>query len=312
MGTALGGSDMSSQPLVSVITPFFNAEKFIQEAIDSVVSQTYDVWELLLVDDGSNDTSTGIALASARQAPGKIHYIQHDGHQNHGACASRNLGIRHARGQYIAFLDADDIWLPDKLAQQVTILRQYPEAGMVYGPSIYYHSWTGNPQDRARDHVPDLGLSPDTLVKSPRLLTVTYPLGHGASPCPSNIMVRPEIIERIDGFEDSWTGMYQLFEDQAFLAKVYANTTVYVSGEHWHKYRQHADSCVSRVHAAGQYHAVRLFFLNWLQEYLSTQGIKDPEVWKALERALWPYSHPILSRLSRYGQHLIRRGMVAK
>ena len=84
---------MSNKPLVSVIVIFFNAEKFIQEAIESVFAQTYDAWELLLVDDGSTDESLAIAQRCAKQYSGKVRHLEHAGQQNRGMSASRNLGI---------------------------------------------------------------------------------------------------------------------------------------------------------------------------------------------------------------------------
>src|SRR5258705_7087515 len=91
-------------PLVSVVMIFLNAESFIQEAIQSVLDQDYSNWELLLVDDGSSDGSTQIALAAAGQYPQRVHYLEHADHQNRGMSASRNLGARHAHGEYLAFL----------------------------------------------------------------------------------------------------------------------------------------------------------------------------------------------------------------
>src|SRR5215211_6343875 len=120
---SMEGDKVSTKPLVSVVIPFLNAERFIQEAIESVFAQTYDNWELLLVDDGSNDGSTRIALEYAERNSGRVRYLQHPGHRNRGVSASRNLGISSARGEYIAFLDADDVWLPHKLEQQVEILN---------------------------------------------------------------------------------------------------------------------------------------------------------------------------------------------
>jgi len=279
----------SNNPLVSAITIFFNAEKFFAEAIESVLGQTYDNWELLLADDGSTDRSTEIAKKYATEYPIQVRYLEHQGHRNRGMSATRNLGIRHSKGKYIAFLDADDVWLPHKLERQVAIFECYPKAGMVYGATQYWYSWTGLPEDLERDHVPDLGVPHDTLFEPPTPLTLLYPLGEASAPCPSDLMLRYELVKRVDGFEESFTGQYQLYEDQAFLAKVYLNAAVIASGEHWTRYRIHADSCMSTVERAGQYHSVRLRFLNWLAEYFSSQGVSDSELWKALLRAMKPY-----------------------
>src|SRR5438876_6978821 len=143
---------MSSKPLVSVIVIFFNAEEFIQEAIQSVFAQTYASWELLLVDDGSTDGSFAIAQRCAK-ASGKVRYLEHAGHENRGMSVSRNLGIANATGEYIAFLDADDVWLPHKLEQQVAALESQPEVGMIYGPAQWWYSWSGNPEDLQRDYI---------------------------------------------------------------------------------------------------------------------------------------------------------------
>src|SRR3989304_3254714 len=121
---------MNSKPLISVVIIFLNAEKFIKEAIESVFTQTYDNWELLLVDDGSTDKSTQVAKSYANQHRGKVHYLEHDGHINRGMSASRNLGIRKSKGTYIAFLDADDVWFPNKLEEQLKILLSYPEVSL--------------------------------------------------------------------------------------------------------------------------------------------------------------------------------------
>ena len=143
---------MIEQPLVSAIIIFLNAEKFLAEAIESVVNQTYINWELLLVDDGSTDSSTGIALRYANLFQDKIKYLQHPTHQNKGMSATRNLGINHAKGEYVGFLDADDIWLPTKLEEQISLFLQYPECGMVYGQTEIWHSWTGIEEDDKKDH----------------------------------------------------------------------------------------------------------------------------------------------------------------
>lgn len=298
---------MSSQPLVSCIIIFFNAEKFFEEAIESILAQTYENWELLLADDGSSDRSTEIALQYAQRYPGKVRYLEHEGHQNRGMSATRNLGIRNAKGNYIAFLDADDIWLPFKLEQQVAILESQPEAAMVYGRSHYWHSWTGNAKDSQRDFLSELSVQPDALYKPPVLLIQNHPLGKIGAPCPSNILVRREVVEQVGGFEEQFRGMYQLYEDQGFLTKVYLHAPIFVANQCWDKYRLHPDSCTSAVNKGKKHHTVRLFFLQWLEKYLSEQGVEDTQVWDALEKALWPYRHPVLSFLLNLPQRIKRR-----
>lgn len=290
-------SEADRKPLVSVIVPFLNVELFINEAIESVFAQTYDNWELLLVDDGSTDGSSDRAREVAEGCPKKVRYLEHDGHQNRGLPASRNLGLAQARGEYIALLDADDVWLPEKLEQQVLILESNPEAAMVYGRSGYWRSWTGDAADFDRDFVPELGIEADTLVPAPRLLLLSYPLGVAPTPCPSDILLRRAALERVGGFEESFINHYTMYEDQAFLAKIYLEESVFVAGQCWDRYRLRPDSCVSTVTRNGQYSAVRQFFLNWFEGYLNEKGIRNSEIGAALKQALRPYRHPVLHKL---------------
>jgi glycosyltransferase involved in cell wall biosynthesis len=272
---------MNSQLLVSVVTNFLNEEKFLEEAIESVFAQTYDNWELLLVNDGSTDGSTQIAQRYAERHPEKVRYLEHPGHRNRGASASRNLGISHARGEYLAFLDADDVWLSYKLQQQVAILSSQPEAAALYGNTLYWYSWTGNPKDVRRDFVPRLVAQSDTLFKPPTLLRLSYPLGKGTAPSLCNLVLRREVTERTGVFEESFSRVYT---DQAFLVKLYLKESVFVASESecWDKYRQHPDSSSAVVRTTGQYYCVRQNFLNWLEGYLSDQGLNDAEVWRLL------------------------------
>ncbi len=281
------------RPRVSVITIFLDEERFLGEAIASVFAQRYDAWELLLVDDGSTDGGTELARACAAAHPERVRYLEHPGHANRGMSASRNLGIAAARGEYLALLDADDVWLPDKLERQVAILDRLPEAGMVFGRSLYWFGWTGRSLDAARDLAPSYAVEPGTLVDPPGLLLTNYPLGAGPAPCPSDILFRSAVIARAGKFDESFTGELQAYEDQVFLVQVYLKEKVFVSGEIWDRYRQHPSSCVSVVKRAGHYDRVRLHFLNWFEEYLDRIGVRDDRIRAALGRARWPYDHRI-------------------
>lgn len=111
----------SSQPLVSIVTPVYNAERFLPDTIKTVQDQTYENWEWLLVDDQSSDRSVEI-IKEAAKSDERIKLIQLS--KNGGAAVARNAGIDAANGKYLAFQDADDLWHPEKLAKQVAFMQQ--------------------------------------------------------------------------------------------------------------------------------------------------------------------------------------------
>ncbi|WP_369726005.1 glycosyltransferase family 2 protein [Bradyrhizobium sp. LLZ17] len=128
-------------PKVSCIIIVYNGEEFLGEAVESVLAQSFADWELLIVDDGSTDSSRGIAQRFAQAFPGNIRSLCHADGRNHGMSSTRNLGLSHARGDYVAFLDADDVWLPNKLMAQVAVLDAQPDVGATYGRALIWHSW---------------------------------------------------------------------------------------------------------------------------------------------------------------------------
>ncbi|MBC9910587.1 glycosyltransferase family 2 protein [Chitinophaga varians] len=113
--------------LVSIITPVYNAARFVHETIESVMAQTYPNWEMIIVNDGSRDNSEEIILRY-QEKDKRIKYISQP---NGGSAAARNNGLRRANGQYIALLDADDIWLPNFLESQIKLMKE-KNAHLVY------------------------------------------------------------------------------------------------------------------------------------------------------------------------------------
>ena len=113
---------MLKDPLISIITPVYNAEKFINETIDSVRQQTYRHWELILVNDCSTDTSQSLIEAASREDT-RIKVLNLE--ENSGAAVARNQGLDEAKGQYVAFIDSDDIWLPNKLEDQLRFMQDH-------------------------------------------------------------------------------------------------------------------------------------------------------------------------------------------
>lgn len=280
---------------VSVITIFLNAEEFIKEAIESVLSQTSNDWELLLVDDGSTDKSTLIATQYAQQFPDKIHYLEHHDHRNQGMSASRNLGLKNARGQYMAFLDADDIFLPQKLEKQSHILDTHLNAAMVYGPTFYWYGWTGQVEDIKRDRITPLGIAPNACYQ-PNKLMILY-LSGNYIPCMCGCMVRTKALQNVGNFEESFK---DLFEDQVFFAKIVLNYPVCVDAGVWDKYRQHPNSICGQAKIIQANKVERspidkmsLIYYKWLEQYISNQKIRDKNLNKALKRHLnkYKFSH---------------------
>lgn len=115
-------------PKVSVIIPSYNCEKYIAETIESVLHQTFDDFEIIII-DGSTDNTKNIIAGYISGYPGKIRYFYQ---YNRGVSAARNFGIKESKGDYIAFLDADDTWVPDKLKLQIELMKKYPGTAMIF------------------------------------------------------------------------------------------------------------------------------------------------------------------------------------
>lgn len=121
--------------LVSIIMPTYNCGRFIAESINSVLAQTYTNWELLIVDDCSAD-NTAEVVASFKDP--RIHYQRNE--RNSGAAVTRNTALRLVKGRYIAFLDSDDLWLPEKLERQIAFMEKM-------GYAFTYHEYTEIDED---------------------------------------------------------------------------------------------------------------------------------------------------------------------
>lgn len=283
------------RPLVSVIMIFLNEERFISEAIESVLAQSYRDWELLLVDDGSTDRSPEIARDYAARFPERISYLTHPDGANHGMSASRNLGLSRARGEFVTFLDADDVWFSYTLARQCAAMEAHPEAGLIHGATEYWFSWTGAPGDLYSDYV-DFSAGPgsgtDQLYPPPELLirfledSVTLP-GMGS------VIARRELVEQIGGFEERFKGLY---EDQVFLAKAALAAPAYVSHELWLRYRQHSGS-TCRTADDDSRRAMLESYLRWLIAYARRKGVEDERLWELLRERWSDLRHPLRARL---------------
>ncbi len=278
----------TAAPRVSVICPFLDAEAFIAESLDSVLAQDFDDFELILVDDGSRDSSRAIAQSRAARLPGRAAVLSHPGHANRGISASRSLGLAAARGDYIAFLDADDVWLPGKLGEQVALLDAHPEAAMACGVVTYWRSWDGG----GADEVVRTGGSIASIAPPGAPVPVLYPLGDGGAPSPSEVLLRRDAVIAVGGPEDAFRDMY---EDQVLFTKLMLAYPTCFSDRHWLLYRVRGDSCTAHVRAARQYLPRRRQYFEWLARHLSRNpGLAAPTLTRAGEAELRWLRHPLL------------------
>jgi glycosyltransferase involved in cell wall biosynthesis len=296
------------EPRVSVIMPFLDSARFIAESVESVRAQTYQAWELLLCDDGSSDASTEIARRFAAADPERIRWAEHEGHANRGASAARNLGLSLARGDYVAFLDADDVWLPRKLEEQVALLDATP-ADVLCGSTEFWYGWTGQATDAALDHTVRIGPPHGSIVPPPELLRRML-LGTIAVPCTCSLIARRDAVRRVGGFEESFRKVYT---DQSFYAKLFLHSPVLIVDDTWDRYRQQPDSSCAVADRTGELAAARIEYVRWVDRYLDQCGVAHPGLRAALRRATWRAKHPrAAAAAARWRRALRRLGVMVR
>jgi glycosyltransferase involved in cell wall biosynthesis len=189
---------MNHQPKVSVIIPCYNAEDTLQASVESVISQTLGNFEILIINDGSTDKSAMLIQALALREP-RIKVFHRN---NHGVSASRNFGVEVAKGEYIAFLDADDFWQKNKLSEHLKHFDSDAKIGVSYS-KVGFLSHDAKPLSQS-SRVVKHTLTPQEMLVENHLCTS------------SNIMVRKIAFEQTGGFDESMS----FAEDQEWLFRM--------------------------------------------------------------------------------------------
>lgn len=184
-------------PLVSVVIPAYNGARYIAEAVESVYKQSYDNWELIVIDDGSTDNTRAVLDPYMAR-------IRYSYQENKGTPAARNAGVAEAKGELIAFLDNDDLWLPEKLELQVQAIQRWPECALVFTDGkifsdrgIRRHSVISR---RLDEWIRECRTA-DPLVIKGWLTREFYYLNHISSA--SSVLVSRECIESIGSFDET-------------------------------------------------------------------------------------------------------------
>ncbi len=179
-------------PLVSVIIPTYNFGHLLPFALDSLLAQTYSHWECLIIDDGSKDNTEEVVAAYLKKDP-RFQYIKQ---QNSGPAHARNMGINKATGEYLQFLDADDLLNPEKLSFQINTLSEDANADIIYGPPLHFTTTKNNPGEIGELYPdkykrPEISGSGKELVKT--FLNVTF--------FPSAGIIKGSLVKRLNGLD---------------------------------------------------------------------------------------------------------------
>ena len=208
-------------PQVSVVVPTFDRREVLPRALDSVVAQTYGDWELIVVDDGSID---GTAEMVEQDYP-DVHLVVQE---NRGVSAARNAGIAAAQGEWIAFLDSDDAWLPEKLERQMEALAAEPGHRLCHTDEIWIRDGQRvNPMEK---HAKAGG----------RIYPMCLPL---CCISPSSVVMRRDLLHEMGGFDES----FEVCEDYDLWLRVTAREPVlFLEEQLLHKHGGHADQLSTR------------------------------------------------------------------
>jgi glycosyltransferase involved in cell wall biosynthesis len=289
----------AGSPTVSVVMIHHQAERFIDEAIASVRAQTIADWELLVVDDGSTDGSAAIVARHAAADPARLRALAHPGGGNRGMAAARNLGMAAARGRAIAFLDADDLWRPERLARHLTALDAHPAIDVVLGSTVEWCSW--EPGARRSDRVLSPGVSAEREFDPPSLLALLLAPRLGAFPGVCSVTFRHGPQTPPPRMAEEFIGM---FEDQCLFALLLARRRAMVVDAADALYRQHPASHVVR-HAPERAAAERRY-LRWLDEHLRLRGIHDAALEAAIAARFAPHRRPVRSTIAGLPRRIAR------
>lgn len=244
------------RPVVSVVIPLYNKVAYFREAIDSVLSQTFSPFEILVVDDASTDGSGSLADEYQSGFPDKVRVLRHPGHVNRGVNASRNLGVSQSRGDVIAYLDADDFWAPNKLKHDMRILDAHPEAAAVVSRTRYW--W---PDGRQRDVKDRPGPVMDVLIPPPQLFFSSYVESKNPSPGVCAVAIRASVARKLQ-----WDPSYPVAGDMKYFAELLYRFPVFLSSSCLTTYRRLDDGIWSSSMRNGAEAEAHRRFAIWMEE----------------------------------------------
>lgn len=234
----------ASEPLISIITPTFNRERTITLAVESVLAQSYQHWELLIIDDGSRD-GTRERLSSYLDDD----RIQYHFQENQGQSVARNLGLQYARGALVCFLDSDDLWVPGKLERQVMLMNTHPDVDILHSDEIMIDE-VGRELSRKNMRRYSGRIARQMLVDN--------------SVSINTVMARRECFDAMGGF----SGRYGVADDYDIWLRFSARFRFHYVPEYWGYYRVMPDQISSNKDR--RFAANESIVRDFIKEYGST------------------------------------------
>ena len=222
------------KPKVSVVICFYNGAAFMREALASVLKQTFTEWELVLVDDGSTDESTAIARNFA-DADRRVRYVTHPGHGNRGLAESRVLGSDAACGEYLLFLDHDDVLHPDGLERLAGVLDAHPQAAAVFAATCF---WESPATGESKKHIQTFAPLSSGMIRGRHFLRRLI-MSDAHHPTVCSTMFRRPAFNAARDRAPVWPDIY---EDTALLLKLTAAHDIYLLDAPVSDYRVHGAS----------------------------------------------------------------------
>lgn len=209
--------------MVSVLMCTYNREPYLRRAINSVLGQTYEDLEFIIVDDGSIDGSEALVKSYSDV---RIHYMRQE--ENMFYCYAANYGLKHCKGDYIAFMNSDDEWLPEKLEKQVSFMESNPEYGACFSAAFLM-------DDEGRDVTDECPDMRDTFARQfySQKDCMRFFFRHGNSLCHPSAMVRKEVFKKVGGFHL----MYCQLADFELWVRIVSRFPIYVMPDRLLRYR---------------------------------------------------------------------------
>jgi glycosyltransferase involved in cell wall biosynthesis len=263
--------------MVSVVIPVYNGEKYICESVDSVLSQTYDNVEIIVVDDGSTDKTRN--FLEKYIAKEQIIYIYQD---NGGRSKARNTGIKNANGEYIAFLDADDVFLPASIEKKIDAATRYPGRDLIFADHQVRRSCGENPDPPYHKHRGTfIKMSKDLFLRKGNIIILKdcwyhYLLQEGEEPHISSCLMKRSVFDDIGYFDEDLT---RAEDTDLMLRCIMAKRTLFID-----RSLSIYNKCRSSLLSTGSADLEYCGIIKYLKKMNENKGVKNNRQLKRLFR----------------------------